>query len=362
MPTFLSVPDLRDILKGATFLGAGGGGSLSDGLKLLDKLPSTVTGIELFPVTAMKPEDSAVFVAGIGSPKAFQDRQDFDEAITAFRAMQREIAAEGRSLSYIMSGEMGGMNTAVPLYVAAREGLPFLDADGNGRAVPELGTGLFPLGAVPPVPLVMAARNGDSVTIRLGDPTDYGDAENVARALAVAYGMVAAFSTWPVDRQAIESKLDVGGVSKALAVGRALSAAADIEGLATAMQQAAGAKLVTSGVIKAIEVKTEGGFDYGTTFVSSDGPGPSLWIDFKNENMLARAESGDVIDTVPDIIAIVNTDTMEPLSNAETAEGQKVAVFVCRAPQAWYASSGGFDCWKGILGKLGYEGPYTSCV
>ena len=232
----------------------------------------------------------------------------------------------------------------------------------TGAPFPEMGTGLFPLGAIPPVPLVMAARNGDSVTIRLGDPSDYGNVENVARALAVAYGMVAAFSTWPVDRQAIESKLDVGGVSKALAVGRALSAASDIEGLATAMQQAAGAKLVTSGVIKAIEVKTEGGFDYGTTFVSSDGPGPSLWIDFKNENMLARAESGEVIDTVPDIIAIVNTDTMEPLSNAETAEGQKVAVFVCRAPQAWYANSGGFDCWKGILGKLGYEGPYTSCV
>ncbi len=174
--------------------------------------------------------------------------------------------------------------------------------------------------------------------------------------------MVAAFSTWPVDRVAIESKLDPGGVSKALALGRALSEAADVASLTAAVGRAAGARLLTTGTISGIALTTEGGFDFGTTSISSEGDGPSLDIVFKNENMLARAASGEVLATVPDIISIVNTSTMEPMSNADTAEGQSVAVFVARAPQAWYATPGGFDCWKGILSKLGYEGPYVACV
>ena len=37
-----------------------------------------------------------------------------------------------------MSAEVGGMNSIEPLLVGARLGLPVIDADGMGRAFPEL--------------------------------------------------------------------------------------------------------------------------------------------------------------------------------------------------------------------------------
>ena len=51
-----------------------------------------------------------------------------------------------------MAGELGGFNTIVPMYVAAIKGTPFVDGDGNGRAVPELSTGLYPSHNIPPHP------------------------------------------------------------------------------------------------------------------------------------------------------------------------------------------------------------------
>ena len=41
--------------------------------------------------------------------------------------------------------EMGGINSLVPIMAAARLGLPLADADGMGRAFPELADAFVPL-------------------------------------------------------------------------------------------------------------------------------------------------------------------------------------------------------------------------
>ena len=46
-------------------------------------------------------------------------------------------AAAGRIVA-VTSAEIGGMNSMEPLSVGAQEDLPVLDADGMGRAFPEL--------------------------------------------------------------------------------------------------------------------------------------------------------------------------------------------------------------------------------
>jgi len=42
-----------------------------------------------------------------------------------------------------MPSEIGGINTIVPLYVASHKNVAVVDADGSGRAAPELATMLF---------------------------------------------------------------------------------------------------------------------------------------------------------------------------------------------------------------------------
>ena len=43
-----------------------------------------------------------------------------------------------KKLCALMSAEIGGMNGMISLMVAAETGLPVVDADGMGRAFPEL--------------------------------------------------------------------------------------------------------------------------------------------------------------------------------------------------------------------------------
>lgn len=362
MSRVIGEQELKDIIIGASFLAAGGGGAPSQGLKLLDELKSlNKAKVTLLDTEEMADDAWAVMVATIGAPRVMLDAESSPEAVTAFRAMQAEAAREGKKITYLMAGELGGGNTMVPLYVAALEGVPFVDADGNGRAVPELATGLYPAGGIPESPMTMAARNGDTVIIHLKDPLDHHSAEIIARHICMAYGQVAAFSTWVVNRDMIVDKLAPGSITRSIGVGRAFREASGVDELSEALEEATGAKRLFTGEISRIELKTEGGFDFGTTHLDGVGEwaGRSASIDFKNENMLLRDQAGKVVATVPDLVALVDLEAMSPLTNADTAEGQTVAVFGSKAPENWFKSSAGFDSFRHILAKLGYEGGYV---
>lgn len=356
--------ELRQIITGAAFLGSGGGGSPSDGLRLLDELVSlhkaTAT---LTPYTEMGSGDSAVMVAEFGAPKAFLEAESFPETVESFRRMQQVAAQSGKRITHLMAGELGGFNTMVPLYVAALEGVPFVDADANGRAVPELETCLYQVYGVSHSPFTMAGANGDTIVAYLSDPMDYRAAENIARHISMAYGQLAAFCGLAASPDQI-AKLVPGSITLCLAVGRAFGESPDFEILSQALERAVGCRALFVGTITGIELKTEGGFDFGTTFLQGTGKysGESRSIDFKNENMILKGSSGRILGTVPDLITLVDLDTLYPLTNADTREGQHVAVFGLTAPSSWLKTPAGYECWHSILEKLGYVGPYAPVV
>jgi DUF917 family protein len=353
--------ELRDIITGAAFLGSGGGGSPRDGLRLLDELVSlNKAEVTLISCTEMEPSDSAVMVAEFGSPKAFMEAESFPETVTSFKLMQEVAVQSGRKITHLMAGELGGFNTMVPLYVAALEGVPFVDADAQGRAVPELETSLYQIYGVSHSPFVMAASNGDSIVAHLNDPMDYTAAENIARHISMAYGQLAAFCGLAASREEIE-KLVPDSMSLCMTVGRAFREATDVKTLSRALGREVGVKELFAGNIAGIGLRTEGGFDFGITSIqgSGDYEGQSRSIDFKNENMLLKDGTGKVLGTVPDLITLVDLDALEPLTNADTSEGQNVAVFGVRAPESWLKTPKGYECWHHILDRLGYVGPYV---
>ena len=362
MSRTLKEQEFKDIITGAAFLGAGGGGSPKDGLKLLAELRSrSKAAVTLFSHQEMGDDEWAVMVAEIGAPRAMSEAESFAEPVIAFRLMQDVAAQSGKHIRYLMAGELGGFNTMVPLYVAALEGIPFVDADGNGRAVPELATDLYAVRDVAHSPITMASSTGDSVVAHLGDPMDHHGAENIARHVCMAYGQQAAFCTCVVNREMIVDKLVPGSMTLCMAVGRAFREGRDIQGVWSALEHEAGAKELFAGTITDIELKTEGGFDFGITHVDGTEAyeGKSVTVGFKNENMILRDGSGEVLGTVPDLIALVDLDALEPLTNADTREGQNVAVFGLTAPANWLKTPEGYECWRHILDKLGYVGGYV---
>jgi len=354
--------EIRDIITGAAFMGAGGGGSPRDGLKLLRELVALgKTEITLLDPGEMRVGEWAVMVAEIGAPRVFSEVESFPETVTAFEVM-RDVAAEsGKHIEYLMAGELGGFNTMVSLYVAALQGIPFVDADGNGRAVPQMGADLYAAAEVPHSPIVMASSNGDSVIINLHDPHDHHSAESIARHICTAYGQLAAFCTFIVHRETIVERLAPGTMTLCTSIGKAFREASGPETLAAALQDVAGARELFAGTISNVELKSEGGFDFGITHVQGTGvyAGKSISLGFQNENMLMRDGSGKVVATVPDVITLVDTAALQPLTNADTKRGQSVSVFGATATQNWFRSPKGVSNWKPILTRFGYEGDYV---
>lgn len=360
MSKVLGEQDIKNVIYGATFLGAGGGGSLKDGLRLLSELAEKgKVELQMVEPSEMGPNEYAVMVAGIGAPRAMEESHFGPEAGYAFETMKKLAFFSGKELRYIMAGELGGFNTMVPIYVAVQRGIPFVNGDGNGRAVPELNTGLYPIHDIPPVPLVLAGKNGDTVIAYLKNPKDHKSAENIARHICMAYGMSAAFCTWVVDGEDISSKLAPGSITKSQKIGAAINNAKERNlDVIEEIKKVVNCKEICYGEISKIELKTEGGFDFGTTVISGQGKyeGKTFYIDFKNENLLVRDDSKNVFITVPDLICMLNLDTLDPVTNAETEEGMKVAVCGVPAPENWWSKEEGFSCWKHILEKVGYSG------
>jgi hypothetical protein len=352
----LGKQELEDICWGSAILGAGGGGSPHDGLNLLKQIKKEIV---VYDVKDLPENANAVVVAGIGSPKIMIEKGFGPEAVFAYEAIKNVTAIGGIDLAYLMPGEIGGLNSVTPLYVASQKGIPVVDADGNGRAVPELSTGLYPVYHIPTSPLVVANKAGDVIVAYLKDPLDTATAETIARTAAVSFGMLAAFATWIVNMATIKKYLVPNSISRSEEIGRAIrkSKASRID-VVTEVIRTAGGMEVFRGKINRIETKTVEGFDFARTIIEGivNYRGKTFNIDSKNENMIGW-QDGKAIIMVPDLISMMTTEG-EPLTNADTKEGMEIAVIGIPAPEPWKRIPEGFNCWKPILEKLGYEGPY----
>jgi DUF917 family protein len=363
MAQLVDTESLRNILYGSTFFGAGGGGSPEVGTYLIDRIERETGGatITLLDATEMEDHRYAVMVAGIGAPRVIKERGFGVEAIYAFDAIRNLHFLTGKDICYLMAGELGGFNTLVPFYVAAKRGLPVIDADGNGRAVPELSTTLYNCYRIPVSPLVLANSNGDIGIFFLHDPIDHHSAELSARAITTVWGMSAAFASWVVSREQIVSSLVPGSISMCEKIGSIFrEKSSSTVGTLSAELRKFGIKELFVGRIAALNTMSKESFDVGLTVLEGlcDYTGASMEIYFKNENILAKLNDR-VIAAVPDIITLVDMESLQPLTNADIKVDQEVVVYGLPSHRKWKETNCGFECWKHILEVVGYSDEYV---
>lgn len=129
---------IDDLATGAAILGTGGGGDPHVG-----KLMAQSAIAEHGPVALLDPADLpsdalVIPTAGMGAPTVLIEKlPSGSEPIAALRRVAAEF---DRDVFATMPIECGGINSTIPFAVAAREGLPVVDADGMGRAFPEFTT------------------------------------------------------------------------------------------------------------------------------------------------------------------------------------------------------------------------------
>ena len=150
MPTkeLKSEEEIRDFVRGCTFLGTGGGGSPQEGVSLLIETLNEGKRIQWIDVKEVRDEDWVTSPAGMGSiaPVTDEKRKMFEALGLRERKVKRTLVEAIRELErylqsnveVIVPAEIGGGNTPVPLDTAAQLGKVTVDGDYVGRAIPEV--------------------------------------------------------------------------------------------------------------------------------------------------------------------------------------------------------------------------------
>ncbi|MBI5876973.1 MAG: DUF917 domain-containing protein [Chloroflexi bacterium] len=328
----ITADDLESIAIGAGILGTGGGGNPYLGkVRMREHVKAGRTATIIRPEDV--PDDACVVsVFNMGAPTVGYERlPQGEEEWTALRALEAHI---GRKADAIVPGEIGGSNSIAPLVVGAQCGVPVIDADGMGRAFPELQMETFTFNGVSMTPLALSSHKGETVILR--DIDDPHEVERVARRWAVAHGARAGTAGSVMTGAQLKAFGIPGTLTLARRVGEAVRAArntrADIHAAVLAVT---GGRRLFTGKIVDVERRTTAGFARGEVTLAADDQSRCM-IAFQNENLIARAIAPDgserVLAIVPDLICIVDSETGEPVTTELLRYGLRVTVLGIPAP------------------------------
>jgi len=332
----LALEDLRDFARGAAFLGTGGGGDPYVGRLILQQQLADGSTVRLIDPSELADSDLVVPVANMGAPTVLVERfPNGPAAVASVRKMEELL---GRKVAAIMPIEAGGVNATLPVVVAALMDLPVVDADGMGRAFPELQMTTFSIYGVPGSPVVIKDEHDNEVVIKAVDDET---AEWLARVVCIRMGGKAEITLYPMSGHDAKTKSVPRTISLAIEIGQAISAARrtqqdPFEALADFFASADPkryCKVLFDGKVADLLRETTRGFAVGRLILQSiDGIGAPMEIGFQNEFLSARI--GDrYLATAPDLICILDRETAEPITTESLRYGQRVKVVGVSVPE-----------------------------
>ncbi|MGN9784002.1 DUF917 domain-containing protein [Nonomuraea sp. ZG12] len=329
----IEVEDVPALARGCAVLGTGGGGDVRTGALAAVRAIQTYGEVPLVRLADL-PEDALVMpLSGIGAPTVGHEMiYSEDEPRRVAEEVERIF---GRPPAAVMSSEIGGSNGVAPVAWAAQLGLPLLDADGMGRAFPEVQMVSMYVAGLPADLVIMSDIVGNVVTIR---PIDGLWSERLARAVCVAAGSHALMADYVITAARARGAVIEGTVTRALEVGRSTEGAAEP---LPALQRELGAARLITGKLTDVERRTTGGFVRGTATIEGTGDdrGRTLRLELQNENLVA-VEDGEVRAMVPDLITVVDTETAAAIQTESLRYGQRVAVLAWPCDPLWRTPKG----------------------
>ncbi|MEV4015873.1 DUF917 domain-containing protein [Nonomuraea angiospora] len=325
--------DIPALARGCAVLGTGGGGDVRTGSLAAIGAVREHGAVPLIGLDELDDDALIVPLSGIGAPTVSHEMiHSADEPKRIAEEIERLF---GRPPSAIMSSEIGGSNGVAPVAWAARLGLPLLDADGMGRAFPEVQMVSMYVAGLPADLVIMSDIVGNVVTIR---PVDGLWSERLARAVCVAAGSSALMADYVLTTVRARGAIIEGTVTRAIEIGRATEGASDPLG---ALQGSLGAARLITGKLTDVERRTTGGFVRGTATIEGTGAdrGRRLTLELQNENLVAL-EDGRVRAMVPDLITVVDTETAAAVQTEGLRYGQRVTVLAWPCDPLWRTPKG----------------------
>ena len=329
----LSSDDVAALALGCAVFGTGGGGNVETGSWAARYALQLHGPARLTSLDTLADDDVILPMHAIGAPTVSQEMLPSGQEPTLIRDEVERIL--GCRVSVLMPGEIGGANGVRSVGWAAALGVPLLDADGMGRAFPEIDMVAMQLAGVRPNLLVIADVLGNVTSIR---PVDGPWAERLARAACVASGSTALMTSYVMTAAQARGSVIEHSVSRAIEVGELLlrkdSTMADL-------CRSLKARQIITGKITEVDRANVGGFARGSVVVTGAGPdsGRLVRIEFQNENLLVL-EDGAAVATVPDLIVILDSESAHALGTDGLQYGQRVTVIAWPCEPLWRTEAG----------------------
>ncbi|MCL6577459.1 DUF917 domain-containing protein [Kyrpidia sp.] len=328
---------IERITLGATLLGTGGGGDPYIGKMMALQAVRRYGPVALVAADELSPDELVVPISMIGAPTVLWEKiPSGREMVKILELMEAHL---GKRAAAVMPIEIGGVNSLIPIAVAAEKSLPVVDADAMGRAFPEAQMVSFYLDGLVPNPVTMADEKGNTV---LFHPVDAVWSERLARSLTVQMGASAAMSDYALTAGQVLTSGILGTLSLAEEVGRLILEArrenrSPVQDLLDTLH---GFRLFT-GKISDVTRRLEGGFTKGEAILEAltGKTGESLSLYFQNEYLLAA--SGDrILASTPDLIVALDADVGTPITSDRLKYGMRVDILAFPAPPKWRTPKG----------------------
>ncbi|MFP7493314.1 DUF917 domain-containing protein [Terribacillus saccharophilus] len=344
---YLGKQEIEDIAVGAALLGTGGGGDPYIGKLMALQAIEDFGPIKLLSLDEVPPSSLIVPSGMMGAPTVMIEKvPNGEEAIAAFKSLEKYL---GQEIFATMPIEAGGVNSLLPLALAARLGLPVIDVDGMGRAFPELQMTTFYLDDIPAAPMVIADEKGNSALLTTINNV-WG--ERIARVSTTQMGGSVMMAIYPMQIEQIRQSGIKDILSFEEKIGKTIRLAkANNQNPIEEVLQATGGFELFQGKVSDIERKTVTGFARGTASIEGYGENAdeTLTLHFQNEHLLAKTEKR-LLCVTPDLIAVLDAETALPITTEGLRYGARCVVIGIPSHQKWRTPKGIATCGPGYFG------------
>ncbi len=336
----LSHQDLLDLVDGAAIFSAAGGGDPNVGFEIVDKLVEDKYVVELVDPLEVPDEEVVVNFACVGATTTVT--YDSDAAVRTFQTLERFL---GKRAYAAIPVELGGFNTLAAVDVAARLGIPVVDADGAGRAVPEVHLKVYTIDRISLAPMVVSDCHAQNVVI-VKETLDSQCAERIARTLAAEWEHSAYTARRVLTGKQVKTSPILRSLSQSIKIGTLLRKEA--YPIRTIIEETKGVKLF-HGIVDKVERETKAGFTYTKILLKGTHENKGSRFEFKAKNeILVAYKDRKLAAIAPDIITPVNPKTGTCVTAEKIEKADRLVVLGIPAPQKWRTNEG-LQLWKDVL-------------
>lgn len=308
----LTKQQIRTIIESSTILGTGGGGRLDSALEVIESIDS----VNLIPAKNL--QDGDVVITAYGAGGLTKPKNTGQVIAKGLELLQRQLTGP---IKAIVPVEIGPYSLAAAFEMANKLGVPVVDGDLVGfRSVPEIFIELVTLAGLSRCPLVFGNNEGDLVLLQ--ESTSPESLEQIIRTFADSSVSNTFVLGYPFTKGEILTCLAPGSVSYCLNVKDDMPASFQLVGAGS---------VITDG-------KREiNGFTRGSLVIQNETD--VFYVEYKNE-YLVLLKNSRVQVTCPDLICVVDSETMRGLNNGDSNIGKQVRIYVKPAFETWRTPAG----------------------